>query len=49
MYVYVTDNSPCVSVKDFRCESTGACIRSAQVCDGVTHCSDGSDESNCSM
>ena len=43
------DNSACIAVNDFRCQSNGACIRQAKVCDGTVHCSDGSDETNCSM
>ena len=48
MHVCIVDNMTCLAADDFRCESTGACIRRAQVCDGVMHCSDGSDEANCS-
>ena len=43
------DSTTCSADDGFRCESSGACIHSAQVCDGVMHCSDGSDEANCSM
>ncbi|XP_065894299.1 sortilin-related receptor-like isoform X2 [Dysidea avara] len=37
----------CFATDDFRCNTTGACIRNVQVCDGVMHCSDGSDEMDC--
>ena len=46
---FFVDNRTCLVDDDFRCESTGACIRKEQVCDGHMHCSDGSDETNCSM
>ena len=38
-----------MEANDFRCYNTGACIRQVKVCDGIAHCSDGSDETNCSM
>jgi len=44
-----SDNRLCLADNDFRCESSGACINQAKICDGVEHCSDGSDETNCSM
>lgn len=34
---------------DFRCRSSGECIRSSSVCDEHKHCADGSDEENCGM
>ncbi|XP_065898098.1 low-density lipoprotein receptor-related protein 1B-like isoform X2 [Dysidea avara] len=37
----------CFALDDFRCNTTGACIRKVQVCDGILHCTDGSDEMNC--
>ena len=46
---FITDSLTCPGVNDFRCESTGACIPQTRICDGVIHCSDGSDEINCSM
>ena len=42
------DSETCLEANDFRCQSTGACIRQVKVCDGIVHCSDGSDETNCS-
>ena len=48
VHVCIVDNMTCLAADDFRCESSGACIRRAQVCDRVLHCSDGSDETNCS-
>ena len=48
-HLCIADNMTCLAEDDFRCESSGACIRRAQVCDGITHCSDRSDETNCSM
>ena len=49
MYVFLfsTDNRTCFAADDFRCITTGACIRKVQVCDGRQHCSDNSDEENC--
>ena len=49
VHACIADNITCSGEDDFRCGSTGACIRRAQLCDGVMHCSDGSDEANCSM
>ena len=37
----------CFAVDDFRCTTTGACIRSYKVCDGTVDCSDRSDEESC--
>ena len=37
----------CLAEDDFRCRTTGACIRKVQVCDGTQHCSDNSDEEDC--
>jgi len=34
---------------DMKCDNDGTCVHSDMVCDGVNHCSDGSDESNCGM
>lgn len=31
--------------RDFRCQGNGFCIHPELLCDGVNHCSDGSDES----
>ena len=41
------DERECFAADDFRCTTTGACIRNVQVCDGAIHCSDESDEINC--
>ena len=41
------DQQECFWADDFRCTTTGACIRRVQVCDGKQHCSDNSDEENC--
>ena len=41
------DQRECFADDDFRCHTTGACIRNVQVCDGQQHCSDNSDEENC--
>ena len=45
--VFFLDNRTCFAEDDFRCITTGACIRKVQVCDGRQHCSDNSDEENC--
>ena len=37
----------CLAEDDFRCRTTGACIRKVLVCDGTQHCSDSSDEEDC--
>ena len=47
MHILFTDERECFAADDFRCRTTGACIRNAQVCDGQQHCSDNSDEENC--
>ena len=41
------DQRECFATDDFRCQTTGACIRNVQVCDGQQHCSDNSDEEDC--
>ena len=40
---------PCPYDGDYRCPRSGVCIRSYQVCDGITQCRYGEDEENCSM
>ena len=45
--MFSADNRACFAADDFRCATTGACIRKVQVCDGKQHCSDNSDEENC--
>jgi len=47
--IFTADDRACPAVDDFRCRTTGSCVRKYQVCDGKTHCSDGSDEKNCCM
>ena len=47
MNMLSTDQRECFAADDFRCTTTGACIRRVQVCDGKQHCSDNSDEENC--
>ena len=47
LFCIYTDERECFAADDFRCNTTGACIRKVQVCDGVLHCTDGSDEMNC--
>ena len=47
MIVLSADNRTCPAPDDFRCTTTGACIRKVWVCDGQQHCSDNSDEENC--
>ena len=42
-----TDEQDCFAEDDFRCTTTGGCIRRVHVCDGKQHCSDNSDEENC--
>ena len=32
---------------DFKCKTSGRCIHPRYVCDGRSHCEDGSDEQNC--
>ena len=49
VHVWNLDSMTCSATDDFICVSSGACIHRAQVCDGAMHCSDGSDEANCSM
>ena len=34
---------------DFKCKTSGRCFRPWYVCDGYTHCKDGSDEQSCGM
>ena len=34
---------------DFKCKTSGVCIRSQYVCNGQINCNDGSDEENCGM
>lgn len=34
---------------DFRCKTSGVCIRAQYVCNGQSNCNDGSDEENCGM
>lgn len=36
-----------LSVADFRCKDRLRCIPKSQVCDGRSHCNDGSDEVDC--
>lgn len=46
--MYIIDAQECPVASDFRCNNTGACVRQEQICDGIIHCSDESDETNCS-
>ena len=39
---------PCPYEGDYRCPSSGVCIRSYEVCDRNNHCIDDEDEENCS-
>ena len=41
------DERDCLAEDDFRCTTTGACIRNVRVCDGKQDCSDSSDEEYC--
>ena len=45
---YLLGSVDCPYDGDFRCHSDGVCIRSYQVCNGLSHCRDQSDEENCS-
>ena len=49
MYLYTGKQKRCPYDGDFRCNRTGNCIRSYQVCNGHANCRDGSDEENCGM
>jgi hypothetical protein len=45
--IYLLDSTACPT-NQFRCVSDGRCIPSYQRCDFRLHCTDGSDEANCS-
>ena len=48
MIFFADSSNWCNSEVQFRCKN-GFCIRSWKKCDGVKHCSDGSDEAHCSL
>lgn len=41
--------SACLAPGGFLCSDGTACIPRTQVCDGLSHCTDGSDEKSCSV
>lgn len=42
---YFLEAKNCTGLQ-FQCKIDGKCIHSSQLCDGVAHCTDGSDEDN---
>ncbi|KAK3760498.1 hypothetical protein RRG08_022784, partial [Elysia crispata] len=40
---------PACEIHTTRCADTGRCVPRAQLCDGLLHCQDGSDEDNCGL
>ena len=45
--LYVGMKQECPYNDDFKCKTSGVCIRSQYVCNGQNNCHDGSDEQNC--
>jgi len=39
----------CAIPGDAKCQDNGTCIRSNMVCNGISNCMDGSDETDCGM
>ena len=45
--VSVSDEEPSCGVDEFQCQNKSACIPMSRKCDGIRHCTDGSDEATC--
>ena len=49
LILYIGMKQECPYNDDFKCRTSGVCIRSQYVCNGQNNCNDGSDEQNCGM
>jgi len=47
LHTYIV-HKPCPYGGDIKCNDTGVCIRSYDVCNGYANCNNGTDEENCS-